>query len=293
MGTDTSTPAETNAPADNAAFASDNAASTPIDYSKFIDAQGNFAAPVAGKFKSFEGLVKGYESAQKLLGAQGDKVPVPNENSSDEEWAHFWEKVGRPTDPTGYQFEFPNEVKQLEGVYDEEGMKAYAQLAHQVGLTPKQAQAIAGKYFEGVLWQHAQVEEQQKAALEGYTQELAKEWGPKDGPRWKRNEGLADVGMDALGLTAEDVAAMPEARSPAFLKAMVKVAGMIKERPAAGIGGENGAQGAFSNDVEAQIKAIIHAPNGAYLNREHPAHEDAVAQVKRLVQLKASEGMAA
>jgi len=284
METDTSTPTDTTADVSPAAI--DNAPPTPIDYSKFIDAQGNFSAPVAGKFKTFEGLVKGYESAQKLLGAQGDKVPVPNENSSQEEWAHFWEKVGRPADPSGYTFEVDEAVKKLEGVYDEEGMKAYAQLAHQVGLTPKQAQAIAGKYFEGMALQHAQVEEQQKAVMEGYTEELAKDWGPKDSPRWKRNEQLADLGMDVLGITAEDVQAMPEARSPAFMKAMVKVAGMIKERPTAGIGGENGAQGAFGNDIEAQIKAITHDLNGPYHKREHPGHEDAIKQVERLVKLK-------
>jgi len=284
MEIDTST--DTNTAADNAVSSTDNTASTPINYSEFIDAQGNFAAPVAGKFKNFEGLVKGYESAQKLLGAQGDKVPVPNENSSEEEWAHFWEKVGRPADPSGYTFEVDEGVKRLEGVYDEEGMKAYAQLAHQVGLTPKQAQAIAGKYFEGMALQHKQFEEQQKATLEAYTEELAKDWGPKDSPRWKKNEQLADVGMDALGITAEDVAAMPEARSPAFLKAMVRVAGMIKERPTAGIGGENGAQGAFGNDIEAQIKAITHDLNGPYHKREHPGHDDAIKQVERLVKLK-------
>jgi len=172
-------------------------------------------------------------------------------------------------------------------------LKAYAQVAHQVGLTPKQASAIADVYFKGMALQQAQLEEQQKATMEAYTEALAKEWGPKDSPRWKKNEQLADVGMDALGITAEDVAAMPEARSPAFLKAMVKVAGMIKERPAAGIGGENGAAGAFGNDIEAQIKAIVYGSDGAYRNREHPGHEDAVKRVRQLTQLKANEGLAA
>jgi len=292
METNTSIPADTTADVSPAAI--DNAPASPsIDYSKFIDAQGNFAAPVAGKFKNFEGLVKGYESAQKLLGAQGDKVPVPNENSSEEEWAHFWEKVGRPADPSGYTFEVDEAVRKLEGVYDEEGLAAFGQLAHQVGLTPKQAQTIAQTYFKGMALQHQQFEEQQNATMEAYTQELAKDWGPKDSPRWKKNEGLADAGMDALGITAEDVAAMPEARSPAFLKAMVKVAGMIKERPAAGIGGENGAAGAFGNDIEAQIKAIIYDPSGAYRNREHPGHDDAVKRVRQLTQLKTNESLAA
>jgi len=284
-------------PTDNVAntdSALDNAAATPQpDYSKFIDAQGNFAAPVAGKFKTFEGLVKGYESAQKLLGAQGDKVPVPNENSSEEEWASFYERVGRPADPSGYTFEVSDEVKKLEGVYDEEGMKAYAQVAHQAGLTPKQAQTVADLYFKGMQTQHAAFEEQQKAALEAHVQELAKEWGPKGSPRWKQNEGLADVGMDALGITAEDISAMPEARSPAFLKAMVKVAGMIRERPAAGIGGENAARGGFGDDIQAQINRITHDLSGPYHKREHPGHDDAVAQVKRLMQLKANETLAA
>jgi len=263
-----------------------------VDYSRLVDASGNFTTKVAGKFTTLEGLIKSYENAEKML-ANGNKVPVPNEYSSEEEWSNFYAKLGRPADPSGYTFEVDESVKSLEGVYDEEGMKAYAQLAHQVGLTPKQAQAIAGKYFEGMAYQHAQLEEQQRAAIEGYTQELAKDWGQKDSPRWKRNEQLADLGMDALGLTAEDIEAMPEARSPAFLKAMVKVAGMIKERPAAGIGGENGAQGGFGNDAQARINEIMRNTAHPYWNRQAPGHKQAVDEVERLFKLKAAESEAA
>jgi hypothetical protein len=93
------------------------------------------------KFESLEGLAKSYINAQQMIGR--DKIPMPK---SDEEWQDVYNRLGRPDSAEGYEFET---VEVPEGFpMDEEALGQFKSVAHENGLTAKQANALQKWYFE-------------------------------------------------------------------------------------------------------------------------------------------------
>jgi hypothetical protein len=89
--------------------------------------------------KSWDTLIGGYVNAQKMI---GNKVNLPSEKSSDEEWGSFFDKLGRPKDPD--QYDLSNEhFKFAEDV--EADIK---KTLHQAGLNTKQAKLVTGRIAE-------------------------------------------------------------------------------------------------------------------------------------------------
>lgn len=95
--------------------------------------------PYMGKVKSFDDLFKAFDNAQSLLGKRG--AHVPQEGASDDEWNAFYDTLGRPEKPEGYKVEIPDELPKGFEIKDED-LGAFKQTAHEVGLTPKQVQAL-------------------------------------------------------------------------------------------------------------------------------------------------------
>lgn len=103
------------------------------------------------KYSSVESLAKGYINAASMLGR--DKLVMPK---SDDEWGDFYNQIGRPEDPNGYEFE---KIDLPEGTpIDEAALEEFKQVAHKTGLTAKQANELqkwymeqTGQQFEGMI----------------------------------------------------------------------------------------------------------------------------------------------
>lgn len=101
-------------------------------------------------FKDVNGLAKSYVNAQKMIGA--DRVIMPNEKSTDEEWNAFYQKMGRPESADKY------EIKDASGKPVTEGVaKEFKETAFKLGLSPKQVAGLAE-------WNQAAVTAAQEAA---------------------------------------------------------------------------------------------------------------------------------
>jgi hypothetical protein len=129
--------------------------------------------PSITKFKDPKGLAKSYVELQKMIGK--DKIAIPNEKSTPQEWSEFYQKVGRPDEMTGYEapdIEMPEEIKMRA-----ESLEAFKAKAHELGLTKKQfaeLYALQSEITQTTFNQ--QVEEAQKMK-ENTETELRKEWG--------------------------------------------------------------------------------------------------------------------
>jgi len=84
------------------------------------------------KFKSLTDLEKAYKNLETKLGA--NSVTVPGETATDEEWASFFKRIGKPETPDGY--ELPR------GNAPEEGLANFVKMCHEAGLTKRQAQKL-------------------------------------------------------------------------------------------------------------------------------------------------------
>lgn len=83
------------------------------------------------------------DGAQKLIGQR--PAGIPADDAPAEEWEKFYDSMGRPEDPKGYEFEVPEGVDR-----DEEFEGEVKQIFHKHGLTPKQALGVQ-KEFDALL----------------------------------------------------------------------------------------------------------------------------------------------
>lgn len=153
------------------------------------------ASPTLAKFTTIEGLAKSYVNLEKQFGA--DKIIIPKEGDA-EGWAKAYDALGRPKEPSAYDFK---PVQLPEGMqYDTALEDKFRPVAHNLGLTQKQAQGMRdwfaanqGEAFTATNQQHAQ-------EREAATNELKRELGNAYEGTQKAAEAalLVYAGKDAL-----------------------------------------------------------------------------------------------
>ena len=251
-----------------------------------VDAQGNLSdnwyesfeseeiknAPSLRNFKSMEGLVKSFLSAQRMVGKSPHAVVIPDENATDEERAEFFTKIGRPESPDEYDIKPPENIEELGLQWSDESAKAFANKAHELGLTNKQAQDLVNWHNEITVGSIKSADEQIGQEYEQATQELKKEWGNA----YDSNVKLVDTFINKLGLS-ELVINKGLANDPTFIKAMRGIAMKTSEDKFI----EGDVHDTPSNAQE-EINRIMGDKNHPYFNQDHPAHGDAVKKMNQL-----------
>jgi hypothetical protein len=127
--------------------------------------------PTIGKFQDVGSLAKSYIELQKQGGNIPENyVPVPEEGWTENDWTNFYNKVGRPEKPDGYEFQKPELPQGLD--YDPNMDNWFKDTAHKLGLTKAQAAKLRAEFvgvqtkgFEGQAQQQAQTEAQQQQAF--------------------------------------------------------------------------------------------------------------------------------
>lgn len=145
--------------------------------------------PSLKMFKEPSDLAKSWVNAQKMIGAE--KVIIPNDKSTDEEWSAFHQKLGRPESADKY------EIKGADGKpIDSEITKTFKDTAFKLGLSPKQVEGLA-QWNMGAL-SHAQ--ELQKTAELNQVKESIKAYVEKVGgdDKYKARVDEARVAVRAL-----------------------------------------------------------------------------------------------
>ena len=147
--------------------------------------------PNISKFTELESLAKSYVNATRMIGQ--DKVAVPNNNSTEDQWNEVYDKLGRPESADKYQLDVKSDVVPL----DESAIKSFAENAHQLGLNNKQAQGILEFYKNSMEGSAQQSKIDTETAQANAEQELRKEWGSNYEANIKKAGALAKANMDA------------------------------------------------------------------------------------------------
>ena len=125
-------------------------------------------------------LIKSYSELEKQF-SSSDKVILPKDEADTEGWGKFWAKLGRPENADAYRF--PDGV-------DAAAVKALAPELHKLGITQKQAAALATLDLQ----RHATAQESERqrvvADQNAADADLRGEWGAK------YNENVL-IGMEA------------------------------------------------------------------------------------------------
>lgn len=230
--------------------------------------------PSIKSIKDVQALAKSYIHGQKLIGA--DKIVVPSNLTTDEEWKGIFKKLGVPESPDKYEFK-------VAGQASDEFVNKFKALAVDTGILPKAAEKLF-EFFEAE--SQAMIQENEnssKAAFEETVKGLKKEWGQAYERKLSNAAGLFGQYADE-----ETKAFMKESgfnNHPLVLRMMSKIADAFGEDKFVAPGG-NGAMGMTPQEAEAKIKSIYADPNHAYFHKNHPKNSEARAEMARLQQAK-------
>ena len=204
-----------------------------------------------------------------------DKIAIPNNNSTDDQWSEVYTKLGRPESADKYTLDAKSEVVN----FDDNAIKSFAEQSHKLGLNNKQAQGILEFYknnMEGTAQQSKIDTETAQAQAE---QQLRQEWGRDFDGKVKQAGALAkaNINPEVLDMTLSNGTRLGD--HPEIIKGFAKIAGMMQEDKIVATESEN-AQSV--NNIEEEISSIVNDRNGPYWNKQHPEHDKMVQQVYTL-----------
>ena len=224
-------------------------------------------------------LAKGYVHAQRMVGS--DKVAIPGANAEQTEIDAFYNKLGRPDTPQGY--ESPTENMPDLPVNEEVRGKFYEE-AHRIGLNNQQAAALLR--WEAERTQSAMAEHSQNAeiALEKAQDAMRKEFGQAFDEKMNMAKNAAEEFGGAELIELLDKTGL--GNEPAVIKAFANIGKAIANDEVIGGGGRQGFM-LSPSEAKSQIGALKRDPNfmTAYTDTGNPGHRDAVAEMGRLFSL--------
>ena len=205
------------------------------------------------QFKNFS------EMGRFVLDAEGklkDSVKIPGNESTTEEKAAFYAKIGRPDKPDGYNITKPADLP--EGIpYDPAFETAFKQFAHANNFSKQQAEE-AYKWYYGLVVNGAAKQEADnvKAQTDGINA-LKDSWKDKfDGNKKIAEIAFKEFGKDAANLLDEaKIGNIRLGDHPAFLKVFYEIG--IKTLDDTALKGGSG-EGQVVGDKEAQTAAAIY-----------------------------------
>ncbi len=230
-----------------------------------------------GRFANVQNLAKTVVQQQRQIGL--DKLPIPNEHSTPEEWNDVYTKLGRPESADAYSFSTPENLPENFKM-DEEFIGQAREKAFELGMNGKQfselVNMVAGRDLKNFK-NAAEQAEHDKA--EARTQ-LETDWGLK----FNRNLDLANqyirkfTPADVDGEVSADRQELLDlvGNSPAFAKHAARVAEQIGEST------DVRSELHTPEEAQSKIDELMNRPE--YLDAKHSNHKNIVNQVFRLRQ---------
>ena len=227
------------------------------------------------KFSDVSTLAKSYINAESMIGK--DKMVVPGDNTTEDEWNDIYTKLGRPSTPDEYNLEIA--LEEGEAV-DDQLFTSFKDAAHKHGLSPQQAQGLLDFYSK---ISTDTMNEQSNAGMlaqEQSSRELREEWGRsyEDNLSKASQVGKQYLGEDAFQLQMADGSLLGD--NATLIKGLAKLAMVMSEDTLVG-----DKDSVVSNaGVQDQLNNLT-APNSPYWNKQDPQHDATVQKVYALRQV--------
>ena len=276
---ETATPTETTTPTTTAAPITPVAPATPPSWKDSISEDFR-NDPNIEKFTEIDALAKSYINATKMIGQ--DKLVIPTNNSTEDQWNEVYSKLGRPESADKYSLDAKSEIVEI----DEGAIKSFAEQSHKLGLNNKQAQGILEFYKNNMEGTAQQSRIDTETAQTQSEQQLRQEWGRDFEGKVKQAGALAkaNINPEVLDMQLQDGTRIGD--HPEIIKGFAKIAGMMSEDKILSSESENTNT---SKDIESEISAISNDKNGPYWNKNHPDHDKTVQKVYTLREMLNAE----
>lgn len=151
--------------------------------------------------KGLSALASSYRNLEKHFGVPAEQLlKLPKDENDKDGWGKIYERLGRPEKPEEYQLPTP------EGD-DGEYANFISKVMHDLGITKKQAQALAAKQNEFIGEMTKREVAAYQETIKTQDQALKSEWGPA----YDKHVQIAKGAFAELGLKPEVVDAMEKA----------------------------------------------------------------------------------
>lgn len=277
----------------NSQTAEAETSSEPVSFLDSID-EGIRGEASLADIKDINGLAKGYVSAQRML---GNSVRIPGEDSSEEAKAEFYKKLmdvpgvaklpdpdnkeemdqyynsmGRPESAQGYNIE-------AEGA-DPGMVDAFKGMAHELGLTNKQAEALV--QFDTA--RTKEYTEHSEASREAASEALKKEWGSDYNNRLEGAKATINMQAEKYPDAVQELIASPLGNNPALLSILAQHHKMLRESGAVSPNSSGINYGMSSQEALEKINEIESNSSHPANDPRHPGNAAAVAKMRKLYQ---------
>jgi hypothetical protein len=196
--------------------------------------------------------LRGHHNAEKLIGLDraGRTLVVPKEDSPKEEWDAYYNKLGRPSQPTEYKL--PTELK------DDPVAKAFAEAAHEKGFNQKQFEStldFVSKQAAAIEAQQAQ--ESEVKAIQAI-ESLRGEWGGE----FELRAEASRRAVRELGLQAEEALSIEKALGvDRAAKVFFEIGKKLLDPTTEGLtGGGQSSFGMSKTEAQGRIGALMKDP---------------------------------
>jgi hypothetical protein len=220
--------------------------------------------------KGFEDLVTQFTNAQSLIGQ--DRLPMPKDDWTEEQWAAHYDRLGRPESPDKY--ELPESFEPLKDILDKDFLNETLADMHKQGFTPKQAQLALDRYAQWFSKASADSEAVKEAAFNEAEASLKKEFGDKYDMNVQMGENLLNEFFDAD--TVKWLGESGLGNNPGFIKGMFKIAETFGDDSAVG---ESLTRNLSPVNAAKQSIAELKADDAfrkRLFDESHPGHKEAV-----------------
>jgi len=218
----------------------------------------------AGFWKNLEGkdateVGKYIKELQSFAGKKGD---IPKPDATEEEWAEFYSKLGRPESTDGYDFTVGDEFRELVGEdsapFFEKAVEGFKEQAYAMGASSEKAEELVDWYLGMVAQEIEESNTAMKEADEAMDKELRGEWG--DGYDGMMN-GITAM-LKANGMPEENLQFAIDSgllRDPALATTLANIATRFQDDPEIGHHQTSTMAGLTDQifDVETEIKGYI------------------------------------
>ena len=236
--------------------------------------------PNIEKFTEIDALAKSYINAVSMIGS--DKIPVPTNNSTEEQWNEIYTKLGRPESPDKYTLDVKSDAVPIE----ESAVKSFAENAHKLGLNNKQAQGILEFYKQTLEGSAKEMSVNMESAQAEATNMLRSEWGKTYDENLRKASSVAQTYLEPELLDTQLRDGSRLGDNPKIIKAFANIANLLSEDKIIGTEADNVLQG---REIEKEIEELTSDKQGAYWNKMHPNHNKVVNQVLALREILTQE----
>ena len=248
------------------------ATEAPVSFLDSLDEnlRGN---PSLKNFTDANALAKSYVHARSMIGA--DTVVKPQSSWTDDQYEQFYMDTGRPEKSADYDLKINVDAS------DEDSWNKFKDAVHGAGLNNRQAQKMAD-FLETTIADVDQRSEENIEFINSQTEmELEKEFGQATEQKIGMAMAAAERYIDPEVL--EDVFLSDGRRlgdHPDIIRMFARIASDIGEDSLVGEGTE-----LVMTPAEALSLAKQKMAEGAYQDKFHPAHDEAVLEVQKLFEL--------